>query len=300
MTSVAFTGALQAGLIYALTAFGIYISFRILGSADLTVEGSFTLGACVCSLCVTNQNPVLGLILALVAGFLAGVFTGFLQTKCGIPPMLSGILTMTALYSVNLRVLGGRPNLSLLGVDTLFTLLQQKVGKVALTLIPLAVVAALITALTLFFKTQLGLSLRAVGDNEEMAGAFSINANLLRMLGLGLANGCVALGGALIAQYQGFAEVNMGIGIVVIGLASLVIGEIIPMRNSIGLTLLAVAAGSVLYRLIWAFVLARGFPTSDLRMVAALVVAVATAFPKAKETAFTAMQKRRGSHAHTV
>ena len=279
MSMYAFQGAVELGLIYALMALGIFVSYRILDVADLTVDGSFTLGASVSVVCVLEGHPVLALFAGAIAGSLAGIVTAFLQTKLKIQPILAGILVMTGLYSINLRVMGSS-NVSLLGEDTVFTWIQELLGEDYGSLV-LALVVALVVCilLGLFFNTQLGLSIRATGDNEDMVLASSINANFTKTVGLALANALVGLSGAMLAQYQGFSEATMGIGMVVIGLASLIIGEVIFGNRTVVRNILAVVLGAVIYRIIIALVLETNMAPGDLKLISSLIVAIAISHP---------------------
>ena len=228
MTQLIF-GAVQLGLIYALMAMGNYISFRILNIPDLTVDGSFALGMAVSVMTAAGGHPYLALFAAIIAGALAGLVTGLLQTKVGINPILAGILTMTALYSVNLFVMKGKANQSLIGKETVFSSferlfkgVQRNIPRTILMIIVVALVAAI---LAVFFKTRLGMAIRATGDNEEMVRASSINADFTKCVGFALANACIALAGGLVCQYNQSADTGYGSGMLVVGLASVIIGE---------------------------------------------------------------------------
>lgn len=283
MSSMLIIGSLQQGLIYAIMAMGIYITFRILNIPDLTVDGSFSFGM-ACSVVVTiSGHPFWALIIAAIAGALAGMVTGFLQTKVKIHPILSGILVMTGLYTVNLVVMGGRSNLSAAGKQTLFTKMEALfvssygLGK---TLLAIAACILVLLILTVVFKTKTGLAIRATGDNEEMVRSSSINANTTKCIGLAVGNACVALSGALISQYQMFSDVNSGSGMVVIGLASVIIGEAILGKRSVTIGFIAAAVGSVIYWFIRAYALDKNiFPTYAFKLVSAVIVAIALAIP---------------------
>lgn len=276
MSMFAFQGAVELGLIYSLLALGLFVSYRILDIPDLTVDSSFTLGAAVSAVFATAGHSYLGLVMAIAAGWMAGMLTAFLQTKLQIQPILAGILSMTALYSINLRVMSGRANISLLGTDTLFSAAAGKFGKMFAAL---AVVLAAGIFLVLFFRTQVGLCIRATGDNEEMVRTSSINTDRMKFIGLGLANALVGLSGGLISQYQSFTDLSMGIGMVVVGLASLIIGEVIFGRPNVWRNVVAVVFGAVIYRCIIAFVFARGLPTNDLKLISSVIVALAISYP---------------------
>ncbi len=279
-------GSVQLGLIYGMLALGIYISFRILGIPDLTADGSFTLGLSVSASLTVAGHPFLGLLAALLTGAVAGVVTGLLQTKIHIHPILAGILTMSSLYSVNLFVLGSRSNVSLIGADSLFNLMQKWLPvdkELVKTLIPLLFCAACVGILIWFFKTHLGLCIRATGNNEDMVRASSINVDAMKLIALGISNACVALSGAVLAQYQGYADISSGIGIVVVGLASAIIGEAVFGRRSVTLGLISAVFGALLYRFIIATALRSDvFPAFALRIVSAVIVVIALAIPVVK------------------
>lgn len=279
MTIVAFTGAVELGLIYALLALGIFVNYRILGVADLTVEGSFTAGASVSAIFIVAGQPLLGVVTAAGFGALAGLCSAFLQTKMRIQPILAGILTMTALYSVNLGIMGGRSNIPLLRVDTLFNMVTIQNWR---TILPAMIVLGAGSALGVFFHTRLGLSVRATGDNEDMVRASSINSAFTKSVGLAIGNALAALSGAIIAQYQGFADIGMGFGMVVVALASLIIGEAIFGRRSVIWNIGAVSAGAVIYRVILALVLSFRLNPANLRAISALIVAIAISYPAVK------------------
>lgn len=276
----ALRGAVELGLGYGLMAIGLFISYRIVNVADLTVDGSFTLGAAVSAVCALAGHPVLGMIAAMVCGAGAGFVTAMLQTKLRIQPILAGILVMTGLYSVNLHVMGNKPNVSLLGTATVFTLMEAVVGETASKLSVCFFVVLLIGVIVvLFYKTQLGLTIRATGDNKDMVRSSSINSDLTTTIGLCMANAIVALSGAVVGQMQMFSDASMGIGMVVIGLASVIIGEAMCGRGSVLRGVLAVVLGSIVYRVIIAFVLEMGLPQSDLKLISAVIVALAISYP---------------------
>ena len=269
------------GLLWSVLAIGVYLTFRVLDVADLTVEGSFPLGAAVAAaLIVKGASPIPAILAACFAGMLSGVVTGLLTTKFKIPALLSGILTMIALYSVNLRVMG-KANLPLLGVDTLFTQFgwisedkQTVVFAVGL------VVVVLVGALCYwFFGTEIGAAIRATGFNPNMIRANGVNTDVTVILGLLLSNGLVAISGALVAQSNGFADVGMGVGTIVIGLASVIIGEVLFGTPSFWRCLISVVLGSVVYRIVIAVVLQMGMPPNDLKLFTAILVAAALALP---------------------
>ena len=304
-------GAAAQGLAWGVMAIGVYITYKILDVADLTVDGSLGTGAAVCVLLTINGAPIgLAMACSVLAGMLAGLVTGLLHTACGIPAILSGILTQLALYSINLRLMGwgtetGKANLPV-SVDKYGLLVSARyVRELALNnpLIPLAVfVAAVIAALYWFFGTELGCSLRATGSNGNMARAQGINTNLCKVLGLMVSNALVALAGALLAQYQGFADVNMGRGAIVIGLAAVIIGEVLFSKvfRNFALKLLACAIGAVIYYIVIQFVLRLGLSTDDLKLLTALVVALFLAVPHWKGRYFSraARPARKGERAN--
>ncbi|NLG89404.1 MAG: ABC transporter permease [Clostridiaceae bacterium] len=274
-------GAVTLGLLWAVMTIGVYITYRILNIADLTVEGSITMGAAIAaSLISKGINPYLATLLALLGGMAAGLVTGLLHTKLRIPPLLSGILTMIALYSVNLRIMG-RANISLLRVDTVYTVFMN-LGlnrTSAVLVLGLICVISLICILYWFFGTEIGCAVRATGNNPQMARAQGINTKSMIILGLIISNGLVALSGALISQSQSFADVQMGIGSIVIGLASVIIGEVLFSRTSFYSILISLALGAITYRIIIALVLKMGMPANDLKLFTAITVAVALSLP---------------------
>lgn len=280
-------GSVQLGFIYGLLALGIYISFRILNIPDLTADGSFTLGLSVSAVMTVAGYPFLGILLAIVAGAAAGAVTGSLQTKLEIHPILAGILTMSSLYSVNLFILGSRSNLSLIGSESVFNQMLARLPldkELVKTIIPLVICILCAAILIWFFKTHLGLCIRATGNNEDMVRASSINVNAMKIIALAISNACVGLSGAVLAQYQGYADISSGIGIVVVGLASAIIGEAILGRHSVTLGLLSAIFGSLLYRFIIAAALRSSiFPAYALRVVSAAIVVIALSIPVIKK-----------------
>ncbi|HHW07056.1 MAG TPA: ABC transporter permease, partial [Clostridia bacterium] len=243
-------GAAELGLIFGVMALGVYVTFRILDFPDLTVDGSYPLGAAIAAVLITaGYSPWLGLVTALVVGAVAGVVTGVLHTHFKITPILAGILTMTALYSVNLRIMG-RANLPLLGTDTVADDLAVLgvPSQYQWLLFGLLLVVVVLVLLYWLFQTELGLALRATGDNETMIKSLGVNVNAMKIIGLSLGNGLVALTGAVIAQLQGFADIGMGVGTIVAGLAAVIIGEMLVGTRTLLRTLVAVACGSLVYR----------------------------------------------------
>ncbi len=284
MNFATFISSVELGVIYALMALGVFLSFRTLNMPDLTVDGSFVLGAAVSAVLCTAGRPLAGIILALAAGALAGSVTALLHTKLKIQPILSGILTMLALYSINLKVMSNRANIPLLNQKTIFCLAAWIPGAEYAGLIISFIVLLIVMALLYFFlRTRLGLVIRATGDNEQMVRALGVSTDATKMIGLALANALVALSGALIAQYQSFADVGMGIGMVMIGLASVVIGEAVFGTANLLRRLIAVILGAILYRLVIAFALELGMPPTDLKLISAIIVCAALSMPAIKE-----------------
>ena len=284
----AMPGAVAQGMIWGLMAIGLYITYRILEVSDLTVDGSIATGGAVAAMLIINGwNVWAALLAAFVVGMLAGLVTGLFHTFCGIPAILSGILTQLALYSVNLRIMGNKANVSP-SVNKYGLLVTSRNSRVVGLQNPIVILvlftAALILVLYWFFGTELGCSLRATGANRAMARAQGINTSTNTVLGLMLSNGIVALAGALLAQFQGFADVGMGRGAIVIGLAAVIIGEVVfgKIFHNFGLKLLAVSLGAILYYLVIQVVLWLGLNTDDLKLLTALVVALFLSIPHLK------------------
>ncbi len=276
-------GAVEQGFIYSLVALGLFLSYRVLDVADLTTDGSFTLGAACSAVLTVQGHPAAGLLLALLAGAAAGFVTALLQTRLGVQSILAGIITMTGLYSVNLMVMGGRSNLNMLKEGNLFTAAEALLGPAGKLLLAGAFALGLGVLLALFLRTQLGLSIRATGDNREMVAASSINPAFTTTVGLCAANALVALSGGLLVQYQKFSDVNLGTGMVVIGLASLIIGEVLTGRGSVPRGILAAVLGAVLYRIIIAAALAANVGAQNFKLVSAVIVAAAISWPSVRE-----------------
>ncbi|HHW21885.1 MAG TPA: ABC transporter permease [Clostridiaceae bacterium] len=278
-------GAVSLGLLWAVMTIGVYITYRILNIADLTVEGSIALGAAIAAQAiVSGANPYIASFISILGGMAAGLVTGILHTMLKIPALLSGILTMIALYSVNLRVLG-KANLSLLRMETVYTALE-KLGiesSWSVIIFGLISVALVIGFLYWFFGTELGCAIRATGNNPRMVRAQGINTNNMIILGLIISNGLVALSGALIAQYQSFSDVQMGTGSIVIGLASVIIGEVLFGKRSFLMRFVSLAFGAITYRIIIAFVLKLGMHSNDLKLFTAITVALALALPMIRD-----------------
>lgn len=278
-------GALALGLLWSVMAVGTYCTYRVLDMADLTVEGSITLGAAVAASLITRGgNAFAATAAAFGAGLLAGAVTGVLHTKLRIPALLAGILTMISCYSVNLRIMG-KANIPLLRVGTVFSFLEGAGldKNVAVILLGAALTLSVAGALYWFFGTELGSAIRATGNNPDMVRALGISTDATRMLGLMLANGLVALSGALIAQYQSFADVQMGTGAIVIGLASIIIGEVLFGRRHFFLRLMSVVLGAITYRVIIALVLRLGMHANDLKLFTAITVAAALSLPTLRD-----------------
>ncbi|MER1984266.1 MAG: ABC transporter permease [Solibacillus sp.] len=304
-------GSVEQGIIYAIMALGVYLTFRVLDFPDLTVDGSFVTGAATAAMMIVlGYNPIIATLVAIVAGFIAGCITGLLHTKGKINSLLSGILMMIALHSINLRIMGmtkegsvGVSNVPLLSVDTVFSSFQKfwaslgidaaisdMLRGIGLSNVPstygtLIIVIIIIIMIKIivdwFLKTEVGLAIRATGDNKRMIRSFSANTDWLIILGLGLSNGMVALAGALIAQYNKFADVQMGIGMIVIGLASVIIGEAIFGTKTIMRTTFAVIIGAIVYRIIYALALRVDFlDTGDMKMITAFIVICALVIPQ--------------------
>lgn len=289
---IGFPAALHAataqGILWAIMAVGVYITFRILDYADMTVDGSFALGGAVCTLLITkNVHPLLTVFAAAAAGTLAGLATGLMNTKLKIPTLLAGILTMIALYSINIRVMGNKNMITLLRQETLQTKLYKwlPLSRYNLSLLLGGLFcAALILILYWFFGTEVGSAIRATGNNPNMVRALGGNTDTMKILGLMMGNALVAMSGALVAQDQGYADVGMGTGAIVIGLASIIIGEVIMgKRFNFAYLLLSVIVGSLLYRIIIALVLQMGLSPTDLKLLTALIVALALSLPVIKE-----------------
>jgi len=301
MNFVALQGAVAQGVLWGIMVLGVYITYRLLNISDLTVDGSFALGGCVCATLIINfgMNPILALVIAALAGMLAGAATGILHTVFEIPAILAGILTQISLWSVNLRVMGGKSNLPLLKLETLISGVGDKLGitQAQSAMIVGVIVAILIVwALYWFFGTELGSALRATGNNELMIRALGVDTNRMKLIALMLANGLVALSGALVCQNQKYADINMGRGAIVIGLAAIVIGEVLFSKViNFGLKLSSVVVGAVVYFLIRAIVLDFGLNTNDMNLFTALFVAAALSIP-----VFMTKYRARHDYSETV
>ena len=270
MNQLQLLGAIEIGMIYSLVAIGVYITFKIIDFPDLTVDGSFTLGAAVSTaMIVAGYNPYISTIFSILSGFVAGFITGYLNVRWKILGLLAGILTMTALYSINLRIMG-RPNIAIIDSNTIF-------GDWSIILVILVIIVITILKLTRFFNSDLGLAIRAIGINPKVSSAYGIKVGLMKILALAISNGIVALAGSLFAQSQGFADISMGTGTIIVGLASVIIGEAIIHPEKIWAGLVTCAIGSILYRIAIAFALNAhdiGLEASDLNLITALLVAI--------------------------
>ena len=274
--------ALELGCIYALVALALFLSFRILNIADMTTDGSFTLGCAVSATIAVAGHPILALPAAMAAGAAAGFVTAALQTRFRIPSILAGIITNTGLYTVNLAVMGFSSNVNMLKTPTLFSLLKPTLGA-GFKLIPAALISILAgLLLAAFLKTRLGLSIRATGDNPDMVRASSINTAFTVTVGLCIANAMTALSGAVLAQYQKTADINLGTGMVIIGLASLIIGETILPKGKTLVKILGAILGSIVYRFIIAIALRLDLPSECLKLISAVIVALAIGLPALK------------------
>lgn len=277
-------GILELGLVFSLMSLGIFITFRLLKFPDLTIDGSFVLGMAISVVYAYDGQPFLGLVISVFAGLLAGAVTGLLMTKLMLSPILSGIITMTALYSINLRIMGGRPNISLFGKETIFSLAKNSSFAEYSSIILLSVFCAvLIILMALFLKTGIGLSLIATGDNEAMVKASSINSDAIKILGIALGNSIVAFAGGVYAQYQNFADISGGVGMMVIGVASIIVGKEIIGGRSLLLDLISVVLGSILYRLVLTSAMLMGLNPSDLKLISAALVAILISLPVLKK-----------------
>lgn len=281
----ALPGAIGQGLIWGIMALGVYITYKVLDVADLTVDGTLATGGAVCVMLIrAGVNAWLALLVAFVAGLIAGFITGMLTTRCGIPPILAGILTQLSLYSINLRIMESKANQAV-SVDKYYLLVSQRYVQRLELVNPLyllvAFIAVIIVVLYLFFGTELGSALRATGTNQNMARAQGINTKFNIVLGLMISNGLVAVSGALLAQYQGASDVNMGRGAIVIGLAAVIIGEVLFSKifRNFFLKMLACVLGAVIYYIVLQIVLQMGLNTNDLKMLTAIIVAVFLATP---------------------
>ncbi|MGJ9373435.1 ABC transporter permease [Nesterenkonia sp. CF4.4] len=286
--------AFELGLIYAIMALGVYLTFRILNFPDLTVDGSFTSGAATAAILITNEvDPFLATAAAFVVGSLAGMITGLLHTKGNINGLLAGILTMIGLYSINLRIMDGA-NVPLLGQDTVISMMRGFTG-VGWTSVAVLAAVALIFKLIMdwYLQTDNGLALRATGDNEQMISSFAVSTDRQKIIGLMLSNGLVGIAGAVVAQHQGFADIGMGIGLILVGLASVIVGQAIFGSRSVIQATLAVILGAVVYRLAIQLALNVGLNPNDMKLMSAILVVAALLLPQWK--GFSKLSLRRKS-----
>ncbi|MCQ2592037.1 MAG: ABC transporter permease [Treponema sp.] len=285
----AMVGAVSQGVLWGLMTLGVYLTFRILNVADMTVDGSFAAGGAVTAVLIVNgMNPLLTLLFVFLMGLTCGLVTGIMNTKLKINILLASILTQIALYSINIRIMG-KPNTPLLGVDTIMTKLIKLTGghmtkTVSSLIIGTVVIVIIIALMYWFFGTEYGSAIRATGANEHMVRAMGVNTDTTKIIGLMVSNGMVALSGALVAQSQGYGDVQMGTGTIVVGLASIIIGEVIfGAHFGLWWTLISVVFGSIIYRIVIAFVLQLGLKSTDLKLLTALIVAIALSVPVFKE-----------------
>ena len=293
-------GAVSLGLLWAVLTIGVFLSYRVLDMADLTAEGSMVLGACVAAVIIrSGGNPYVATLAAFLAGVGAGLVTGFLHTVLKIPALIAGILTMTALYSVNIRVMHQSANISLLRMRTIFSgLMSLGLTKtIAATITGLVCCLLVIGIIYWFFGTEIGCGIRATGSNSKMARAQGINTESAKMAGLALSNGLVGLSGGLIAQYLGFSDVQMGVGAIAIGLASVIIGEVLFGNSTFFRTLFSLVLGAVSYRIIIALVFEAGMPSTDLKLFTAVTVVAALYLPSVKSKLNAG--KQRGKEENT-
>lgn len=288
--------AISQGILWSVMALGIYITYRLLNIADLSVDGTFALGGCTLAALITaGVNPWIALVAAAAAGAAGGLLTGFLHTKCRIPAILAGILTQLSLYSINLRIMG-RSNLPLIRTDIVFKMMSSLTGcsqDAAVLTIGLIMALAAVGLMYWFFGTEIGSAIRATGSNENMVRSLGVNTNTAKILGLMISNAFVALSGALVTQSQGYADVKMGTGAIVIGLASIIIGETMIRRNTnFAVRLLMIVTGSMIYRIVVAIVLQMGLNTDDLKLFTAILVAVALSIPVIMEKAAHTQTKK--------
>ena len=278
-------GAVAQGVLWGIMVLGVYITYRLMDIADLTVDGSFALGACVCAVLVVNKqvDPVVALLVSAMAGLAAGAVTGILHTVFEIPAILAGILTQISLWSINLRLMGGKSNIPLLKVETLISKFVKMTGLTqsqASMIIGIIAAIIIIAFLYWFFGTEIGSAMRATGNNEDMVRALGVNTKMTKLLALTLSNGLVGLSGALVCQSQKYGDISLGTGAIVIGLASIVIGEVLMGRlTSFYWKLTSVVVGSVTYFVIRALVLRMGLDANDMKLLSAIIVALALSFP---------------------
>ena len=285
MTMSLFTSTVWQGLLWSILALGVFLTYRVLDIADLTVEGSYPLGAAVAiSHIASGGSPITAILLAFAAAAIAGAVTGLLHTKLQIPALLAGILTMIGLYSINLRVMGGKSNISILRMDNIYTFFGNfgLDKNMSILVCGLIFVAAIIVFLYWFFGTEIGAAIRATGSNKQMIRAQGVNTDVTTIICLMLGTGLIGIAGALIGQSQSFADAGMGTGTIVIGLASIIIGEVLFGTRNFMNWLLAIVGGSIAYRFVVAIVLQLGFNQNDMKLLTAIMVALALAMPLIK------------------
>ena len=288
------TSTVWQGLLWSILALGVFLTYRVLDIADLTVEGSYPLGAAVAiSHIASGGSPITAIILAFAAAAIAGAVTGLLHTKLQIPALLAGILTMIGLYSINLRVMGGKSNISILRMDNVYTFFGNfgLDKNMSILVCGLLFVVAIIAFLYWFFGTEIGAAIRATGSNKQMIRAQGVNTDVTTIICLMLGNGLIGIAGALIGQSQSFADAGMGTGTIVIGLASIIIGEVLFGTRNFMNWLLAIVGGSIAYRFVVAIVLQLGFNQNDMKLLTAIMVALALAMPLIK----TKLGKKKGA-----
>lgn len=285
----AMQGAVAQGVLWGIMTLGVFLTFRILNIADMTCDGSFALGGATCATLITKGvNPIIAILISCVTGIIAGFITGFIHTKLKIHEILAGILSMIALYSINIRIMG-KSNIPLLGVKTIMNSLQDKIGlspNLASLLVGCIFCLILVLLIYWFCGTEIGSCLRATGNNPNMVRAMGVSTNKMKVLGIMISNGLIAISGALVAQSQGYGDVGMGTGAIVIGLASIILGEVIfgyfGKKLPFWFTLVGVILGSVVYRIIIAVVLQLGLKSSDLKLLTAIIVIIALSLPVIK------------------
>lgn len=284
LTQTQITGAFETGMIYSMLALGIFISLRILDIPDLTVDGSFTLGVAVSVVFAYDGHPFIGILLSIVAGSIAGMVTGILQTKLSVQPILAGIITLTALYSVNLHIMGGNPNISLWKKETIYTFFEKHLPEGMPVKVIVSAGVLLIAALFIywFLNTQIGMAIRATGDNEYMVRASSINSDRMKIIGFALANALVSLCGGVFAQYSSCGDSNGGTGMLVAGCASIIIGEVFFGKHTIVSCILSSVVGATAYRFILSLAISVGMEAMDFKIFSAFIVAIAISIPTVK------------------
>lgn len=277
ITYGALLGSIELGMIYAVLALGVFLSFRTLNMPDLTVDGSIVTGMAISAMvCAGGGNPFLGLIGAFIGGAAAGALTGLLHTKLKIQAILAGILVMMAAYSINLRIMGKTPNIALTKSLTIYKIVDKYINpQYAGIVINLILLVIIIAVLYMFLQTRLGFAFRATGDNEDMVKACGVSCDAMKLMGISVSNGLVGLAGGMLAQNQGFADINSGVGMMVIGLASVILGEVIFGVNPLLRRLIAASLGAILYRILMAQALYMGMESTDMKLVSAVIVAVA-------------------------